>query len=43
MKEVCALTYKIIAELQNISEEIYKTPNCKTIFFIYLTKLCEEK
>ena len=36
-------TYNIIAVLENISEEIYEDPNSFSIFFIYLSKICEKE
>jgi hypothetical protein len=33
-------TYKIIANLEHLSEEIYEEPNSYNIFFIYMSKLC---
>lgn len=38
-----SFTYKFIASLEHLSEEIYEEPNSYNIFFIYMSKLCEKQ
>lgn len=37
------LSYQILARVESVSSQIYHTNNSETIFFLYITKLCENQ
>lgn len=37
------LSYQTLARVESVSSQIYHTNNSETIFFLYITKLCEKE